>query len=58
MGLLWAMTLPGLACLLILLAFVEVVFSRITGRGLLPLIRVDLASGSIRVDRPESGSDA
>lgn len=52
------MTLPGLACLLILLAFVEVVFSRITGRGLLPLIRVDLASGSIRVDRPESGSDA
>ncbi|RVW09298.1 hypothetical protein EGT67_10860 [Prescottella agglutinans] len=36
MGLLWAMTLPGLACPLILLAFVEVAWSRATGRGLLP----------------------
>lgn len=39
MGLLWAMTLPGLACLLILLAFVEVVWSRATGSGLLPWFR-------------------
>ncbi|GAB2647760.1 DUF6191 domain-containing protein [Prescottella soli] len=39
MGLLWAMTLPGLACLLVVLAFVEVAWNRATGRGLLPWFR-------------------
>ncbi|MGW0183074.1 DUF6191 domain-containing protein [Nocardia sp. NPDC003345] len=36
MGLVWAMTLPGLVCLLIGVAFAEVLINRITGGRLLP----------------------
>lgn len=39
MGLLMAMTIPGLACLLILLAFVEVAINRVTGTRFLPWTR-------------------
>ncbi|MEU1981369.1 DUF6191 domain-containing protein [Nocardia sp. NPDC019395] len=36
MGIVWAMTLPGLVCLLIGLAFAEVLVNRLTGVRLLP----------------------
>ncbi|MGW1737342.1 DUF6191 domain-containing protein [Nocardia sp. NPDC001965] len=39
MGVVWAMTLPGLVCLLIALAFAEVTVNRITGGRLLPWTR-------------------
>ncbi|WP_280489750.1 hypothetical protein [Nocardia carnea] len=36
MGIVWAMTLPGLVCLLIGLAFAEVLIGRLTGGRALP----------------------
>ncbi|WP_216909246.1 DUF6191 domain-containing protein [Nocardia noduli] len=39
MGLLVAMTIPGLACLLIALAFAEVLWNRLTGSRVLPWSR-------------------
>lgn len=39
MGVLWAMTLPGLVCLLVLLAFAETLWNRLTGGRMLPWTR-------------------
>ncbi|MFC4603112.1 DUF6191 domain-containing protein [Rhodococcus kronopolitis] len=39
MGLLWAMTIPGLLCLLVLLAFAETLWNRLTGGRALPWTR-------------------
>ncbi|MET7773702.1 DUF6191 domain-containing protein [Nocardia sp. NPDC005366] len=44
MGVLVAMTIPGLACLLVALAFAEVLWNRVTGGRFLPW--------SKRTDRP------
>jgi hypothetical protein len=39
MGVVWAMTLPGLVCLLIAISFAEVVVNRLTGGRFLPWTR-------------------
>lgn len=39
MGALWAMTLPGLLCLLVLMAFAETLWNRVTGGRMLPWTR-------------------
>ncbi|MFF0817071.1 DUF6191 domain-containing protein [Rhodococcus sp. NPDC003318] len=39
MGVLWAMTIPGLVCLLVLFAFAETLWNRVTGGRMLPWTR-------------------
>ncbi len=39
MGVLWAMTIPGLVCLLIAVAFAETIWNRATGGRMLPWTR-------------------
>lgn len=39
MGALWAMTIPGLVCLLVLVAFAETLWNRVTGGRMLPWTR-------------------
>lgn len=39
MGMLWAMTIPGLVCLLVVLAFAETLWNRVTGGRMLPWTR-------------------
>ncbi|WP_027502407.1 DUF6191 domain-containing protein [Rhodococcus sp. UNC363MFTsu5.1] len=39
MGMLFAMTIPGLVCLLVLAAFAETLFNRVTGGRMLPWTR-------------------
>ena len=39
MGVLWAMTLPGLVVLLVVLAFTETLWNRLTGGRMLPWTR-------------------